>query len=174
MRVQRVVLVSTLLCAAAFAQDKAPEMPADQKKLLDSYGGKFTGEVTVAMGDQKSSGKMTYACERTAGGGALLCKGRADLKGMGKLEVTDLFGFNPADGTTHVMTVNSMGEVSDSKGKWTDEKTLVLRQEGTLEGKPLVQEITQTWTGPKEVRMRAVTTVGGQPAGTFEAVMKKK
>ena len=109
----------------------------------------------------------TWDCKRIAAGAAAECSMSAEVPGFGRMEETDLWGYDPETKSVHIMTWNNMGEVHDHHGSWTDDKTIALTHSATAGGKPVEETFRFEFTGPNEMRFK-FTSKTDEGITTFE------
>lgn len=97
-----------------------------------------------------------------------------ELPGLGPVDESDLWGYDPGADLVHMFSITSFGDVHDHAGRWTDERTLALQWRGVREGQEAIEEISITLPSGGEMHVRSTMTVGGQPAGAFEATFRKR
>jgi hypothetical protein len=167
--------------AAPKKEDKAagapqgPTMTPEGKRWVESLLGKWTDKATtLQMGENRITGKMTMACEKTSGGWGANCKGRFEAKGMPAQEISMLLGWDLAEATAHMFEVANTGEVHDHSGKWTDDKTISLVRNGkNIQGKEEVDTVTFAWASPKALKVSGEGKQDGAVAWSFSSDMKK-
>jgi hypothetical protein len=196
MRTMGLTLAITLLSISAIAQEKGapaapakaaapaaapmeppppPTLPPEGKKWVESMQGKWkVNDMTMAMGDQKITGKMTLNCEKASGGWGTICKAKMESKGMPAQEMSMLIGWDIAEATAHMFEVANTGEVHDHSGKWADPQTITLVRKGkNVQGKDETDSITFKWSSPKEVSVTGSGTSGGATLWSFTSTAKK-
>ena len=167
------------MCAAALLpqvlhaqeSDANTGPPPAVAKLL-RFEGNWHGKGTVIMGDQKNPVAVTMHMQKTSGGWGLRGDMTGDMGNMGKYIETDLMGYEPNSKTVHLFSVTNMGETHDHAGTW-DDNTLNLHYDGTYKGEPMHEALSVTIVNPNKLKFSSVTTVNGQPMGTFEATVTK-
>ena len=163
-----------ILCAltqAAFARaDETP--PPEIKKTVEALAGKWATEMTLTMPAQPPvKFKTTMDCRRIADGAAVQCSLRANVPGMGILDETDIWAWEPESRVLHDITINSWGEVHDHKGKWKDEHTAEFAHTATQAGKALEERETVTFHPPNQMEF---TLTAKTPDGTTTFVGKAR
>jgi hypothetical protein len=162
--------------AAAPAAPAAPAMTPEGKKLLEGMIGKWTmKDAAFKMGDKEMKCKMVLDCAKSAAGWGTTCKGSQDCgKDMPKIEGLYTFAWDIVAGEGHMLEVESMGNVHNHVGKWTDEKTIALTHTGkNMEGKDEADTVTFTWNSPKEMAFKAEGKSGETVNWSVNGVAKK-
>jgi hypothetical protein len=158
------------------AQAGNPPPPKETQGMACMVGSwKGTGSMT--MGTNKVDGvKMTYNCKRTSGDWGVACTGvMTGIPGMGRLEETDLFGYDPGAGKYHWFAVTNDGETHDHVGTPGKGDTLEFVYNGVQEGKPFKEVLQLTFRGPKEsmLDLRAETFVDAKSTSVMTATAHK-
>lgn len=161
---------------AKAAAPAAPAMTPEGKKLLEGMIGKWTMKDAVfSMGGKEMKCKMTMDCAKSAAGWGTTCKGVQDCgKEMPKVEGLYTFAWDVVSGEGHMLEVESMGNVHNHVGKWSDDKTIVLTHSGkNMEGKDESDVVTMTWNSPKEIAFKAEGKSGETVNWSVNGVSKK-
>ena len=98
---------------------------------------------------------------------------KMEVEGMGNYEEVDIVGFDPGEGLVHVFSVTNTAATHDHKGKWSDNNTLNLVNEGLQEGKNYKEQITIKFRNPKEFSIHEVDTLDGQVTSTMDVILRK-
>jgi hypothetical protein len=165
---------ATLLAAGAAraAAEGPPAPPAEVKQLVSQMSGTWTAKDVSATVDGKTiKGTSKVVCDKSAAGFGLSCKVHVDMGPM-KLEEVAIVGWDAATGSLHMFTVNNDGTAHDHKGTFTND-VLALEYGATKDGKAFHEALSFTFKGPKELTWKDVSTVGGQPVFSGEAVYRK-
>ncbi len=160
--------------APAGAAPGAPKLPPEGKKWVQGFVGRFAAkDVVFDVGGQRMKGKMTLDCAPGAGGWAATCNAVMDF-GKQKNRMVLVYGWDVAAGKAHMLEVNSMGEVHDHAGGWTDDRTITVVNRGqTPDGKASEDALTFAWKSPKQVVVTGQGTTGGANAWTFSGTFSK-
>lgn len=151
-------------------------MTPEGKKFIEGMQGKWTmKDGTFTMGGKEMKAKVTMDCAKASGGWATTCKGAQDMgKEMPKVDGLYTFSWDIVTGEGHMHEVESMGNVHDHVGKWTDDKTISLVRTGkNLEGKDETDTVTLVWVSPKEFNFSAEGKSGETVNWSFKGVAKK-
>jgi hypothetical protein len=171
------IAAATLLLVAlapVARADKAPDSgpPAAVRKILDQMAGTWTTkDALVQLGPKQMKVSSKVVCEKAAAGWALQCKLRVDLPGMTHDEV-DMLGWDEGSNSFHLYSVDSSGVAHDHKGA-VGTGGLELAYAGSKDGKPFDEKLSFTFKGPRELVWKDVSTVGGEPHFSGEAVYRK-
>jgi len=146
-----------LVSSVAVAQEGAA--PPEVKKTVDALVGNWSTDMTMtAPGQAPVKFQGTWECKPIAGGGAAECSLSTEVPGLGRMEETDLWGYDPETKSVHIMTWNNMGEVHDHRGAWTDDKTMSLTHSATAGGKPVEETFRFEFPGKNEMRFKYTST----------------
>ena len=160
----------------AAAAPPALTMTPEGKKFLEMVVGNWTfKDGVMKMGDQEMKGTFTLKCVKAVMGWAAECKGVQDMgKAMPKVEGLYVMAWDVVTNEGHILEVESMGNVHDHVGKWTDDKTLSLVRTGkNLEGKDESDTVTMTFNSAKEMVFKAEGKSGATTNWTFMGTGKK-
>jgi hypothetical protein len=140
----------------AYAGEAAPtSIPPEAKKLVDPLAGKWSTNMTLTMaGHAPVKFKGTWDCRKIAGGAAVDCYLKVKVPGLGVMEETDVWAWDPESKSLHAFTVNNMGEVHDHKAAWKDDKTITFKHAATQGGKPVEEDFAMTFDAPKKMSFR--------------------
>jgi hypothetical protein len=167
-------LLSVLVAAIpAVALADAPPKPVAN---LERFVGTWKGTGTMTMGKDKQKVDFTTTCKRTSAQFGVLCNSAfAGIPGMGPLEETDLFGYEPNSNTYHWFAVTNAGETHDHVAKVSDGNKLSYVYTGTQEGKPFKETIDLEWTKDgKTMTFHVESIVAGQVVATIDAKPQKQ
>jgi hypothetical protein len=172
-------MVATILSAAfvftaiGAAQEEAPQMP-DQVKKLYIFEGNWEGQGTMTMAGQQPQ-KITVSHKNTImpGKWGILTAERFEAPGMSPYIATDMMGYDAGSDMVHLYTVSNYGDTHDHKGRWVDDKHLMLQYDGLNEGKPFVERLAITVPDSMSYSFTDSITVGGQLSSTAQVSMKK-
>jgi hypothetical protein len=162
-----------VFAAIGAAQEEAPPIP-DQVKKLYIFEGNWQGQGTMTEAGQPP--KNITVSHKTA---IMPCKWgmlideRMTLPGMTPYIASDMMGYDAGGDMVHLYTVSNYGDTHDHKGKWVDDKHLMLEYDGLYDGKPFVERLTITVLDSQSYSFTDSITVGGQLFQTGRASMKK-
>jgi hypothetical protein len=119
---------------------------------------------------------FTVSCTPTAGGMGLACTAKFDIEGVGHLEESDLFGYDPGQNRYHWFSVTQRGETHDHVAlpPGANDKGITFSYAGFEGGKPMQEVITLTFLDENKIDFKNDGVVNGQPAWKFTATMIKK
>ena len=164
--------VILLTSFAARAAEGPPAPPAEVKELFGWMSGTWTAKDVVAtVGGKTVKGTSKVTCDKSAAGYGLTCKVQVAMGPM-KIEEVTLVGWDAGTNLLHMFTVNNDGAAHDHKGTFAN-SVLALEYDATKDGKPFHETLSFTFKGPKELIWKDVSTLGGQPFFSGEAVYKK-
>jgi hypothetical protein len=156
-----------------WAQEGTPPMPEGAKKL-QVFAGDFEGTGTMTMEGKTHNTKVSHINETGAGGWAVTIVETVESSDMETYRGENIFGYEAGSDLTHLYSVSNYGDCHDHKGKWSNEKTLVLQYEGFMNGVPMVEVINIVVDSPTQYSYTVQGIVGGQPAYNGQATMRKK
>ena len=168
----------TPLLHAARADEKAggppPANPPEAVQRLSRLAGRFEGPASYTADGKTVRFTLRHESRLSAGGWALESIESADSPELGPYASVNIFGFDPGRGQLHLYSVTNVGDCHDHVGNWLSADQAYFREEGFVDGKPMIEEIPLTIVSPDEYRFRSVTTVAGQVTAVFEADMKRQ
>jgi hypothetical protein len=174
-----IMFAAALFSFAMSTQAEAgPELPKEVTTLLRLNGEWSSQNGTANMAGKQSKVEINVSCAPTPNKIGLLCQSRITVEGLGTMEGTDLFGFDPASKSFHWFCVNGMGDVHDHVAKIPGPKdkgfTWVFEGPGK-DGKKVKEVIAMNLddAGTK-MEFRNDFTTGGQPFMKMAATLTKK
>ncbi len=158
-KISSLIVFLFMTSAVAYAEEAKPGAmpppPPEVKKTVDAFAGKWAADMTVTMpGQPPVKFKGTWTCNKIAGGTAVDCSMSEQVPGLGLMEETDLWGYDPETKSVHAMTWNNMGEVHDHRAAWKDDKTIEFTHSATAGGKPIEETFVMTFPGPKKMTFK--------------------
>jgi hypothetical protein len=166
-------VLTTLGAARAGGDPPAPTETKDLARLVGTWKG--TGSMT--MGSDKVDGiKINWSCRPISVRWGVACDGvMTGIPGMGRLEETDLFGYDPGGGKLHWFAVTNVGETHDHVGgRWTGQSAQFVYT-GTQDGKPLKEVIDVSFKDKAAAtfELRAETFVDGKTTSVLQGTARK-
>ncbi|MGE0550531.1 MAG: hypothetical protein AB7O24_14110 [Kofleriaceae bacterium] len=180
MKTHTAALFTTLaaLTSSAFAQGAPdPRLPKEIQPMYAMVGEWKAQNAQGTFGGQKRKVEFTVSCAPTAGGFGILCHSKFDIEGMGRVEGTDLFGYDATQNRYHWFAVTTRGDIHDHVAAPPSVKDRALKfvYSGTQDGKPLQEAIRMSLSADgSKIEFRNEGTVGGQQAWLLTATMVKK
>jgi hypothetical protein len=181
MKTTRIALAAAALAAVAnpaFAKGNPdPKLPKEVQNMYCLVGDWTAQNAQFTIDGKKHKADFTVSCAPAAQGFAIACQARFDIAGMGHLEESDLFGYDPGQNRYHWFSVTAMGETHDHVALPPADKdpTITFAYAGVAEGKPLQEVIHMTFNSDgSKIDFRNDGIVGGQPAWLLTATMVKK
>lgn len=172
------VVVGIAPAPASRAEDTAAASslpaPPEAVQRLGRLAGRFEGTATYTAGGKTIEFTLRQESRLSAGGWGLETIESADSPDLGHYASVNIFGFDPGRGQMHLYSVTSLGECHDHIGNWLSDSQAYFREEGYLDGKPMIEEIPLTIVSANEYRFRSVTRVAGEVSGVLEATMKRQ
>lgn len=152
-------LVMLLLGPGALA---ATEPLAPEIVKLPRFVGSWKGELELKEPD-KHAQLLSFAldCESGAGGAAVRCTAREKSKEM-DIEEASLFGWEPNEQLVHFFAVTNQAETHDHKGRFTDDKTLILEHKGIVGGQPFSEKLSIVLNTTKDLTAEFVGSIDGK------------
>jgi hypothetical protein len=175
--------VATALALAAFTTtalangNADPRLPKEVQGIHSIVGEWTAKSATATMDGKKVKLTASFSCAATASGFGVLCKSKFDIAGMGTLEETDLFGWDPGEGKYHWFAVNATGETHDhvAAPPASPSDALVFVYSGRTAGKPMQEIISLKFNADSSVvDVRNQTLVDGKLAFQMALTMIKK
>ncbi len=172
--------MKTMMFAAALAvwslqAEAAPELPKEVLPLQRLVGEWTTQSGTATVGGKPAKLDIKVSCAATPNKLGVLCQSRIAIEGMGTIENTDLFGYDPGSKSYHWYCVAGFGEAHDHVGKLAGKGFSWSHQGPGKDGKLGKEAITMGLddSGTK-MEFRNDVTIGGQAAFKLVASMTKK
>lgn len=133
------LLTASATASAVIAQE-APAPPPEVARTVNALDGSWATDMKLTLpGQAPIAFKGTWNCHKIAAGGAVECSLSTQVPGLGPMEETDLWGYDPETKAVRIMTWNNMGEVHDHHGAWQGDK-MVLHHTATAGGKPVEED----------------------------------
>jgi hypothetical protein len=174
MKTALVALVSLTSIAAAKGTPD-PKLPKEVQ-VLHCLVGTWQGKnIQFTMGGKKSKGEINISCTAASGGYGVVCSTKITVEGVGTIEESDLFGYDPHAKLYHWFAVTSMGETHDHVAQPLVGSTMMFAHSGFQEGKPMQEVLSMTMNeeGTK-MDFKNNGVVAGQPAWSIVATIIKK
>ena len=178
----KTLLALTTLAAvtsSAFAKGNPdPKLPKEIQGMYCLVGEWKSQNGSAVMDGKKHKVDFTVSCAPVAGGMALACTAKFDIEGLGHMEESDLFGYDPGQNRYHWFSVTQMGETHDhvALAPGPNDKAITFAYSGIQNGKPMQEVITLTFLDEAGTKLdfKNDGVVNGQPAWKFTATMIKK
>jgi hypothetical protein len=166
------------LSAPALAKGTAdPKLPKEVQPIHCMVG-TWTGKnVQVVMAGKKAKGDIAISCSPTAGGFGVMCTAKITVEGMGTIEETDLFGWDPQAKLYHWYAVTSMGDTHDhvAMPPTAEGQPVIFAQSGFQDGKPMQEVLRLGFNADgTKIDFRNDGVIAGQSAWTIVATLVKK
>lgn len=170
--------VTALVSLASIAHAKGtpdPKLPKEVQPLHCMVGTWQAKNVQVTLAGKKSKGDVTMTCTAVSGGYGVTCSTKITVEGLGTIEETDLFGYDPQAKLYHWYAVTSMGETHDHVAQPPTGPTLLFAHSGFQEGKPMQEVLSMTMNAEgTKIDFKNNGVVAGQPAWSIVATIIKK
>lgn len=148
--------------------ERHPQM----SKIRRMVGG-WEVDVTIDGPDgEHTTGKGRFIATGILRGNGIRGEMHVDVGGE-PYELHDLWSFDLGEGKMHIMSVTTDGEAHDHVGEWRDDRTLVLRWEGTRDGKEAHEDMVITFASGNDIIARAEDFVDGRRSSVFEFRMRR-
>lgn len=162
-----------LCVGVANAQEQAPVTPEILKTAL-RLEGKWEANTSAQIGGKAYAFKYNMHFRKTASGSGLLMYETANIPDIGKLDGSNLIGYDPYDGKLHWFSVDNLGTTHDHTGELLNKDHLRLVHESSREGKPYREQIDVEWISADRVKMKLVTTLGGNVEEVLEGTFVRR
>jgi hypothetical protein len=161
-KISSLIVFLFMTSAVAYAEEAKPGAPPppppEVQKTVDALTGNWATNMTLTMpGQAPAKFKGTWHCKKIAGGTAVECSLSTKVPGLGLMEETGLWGYDPETKSVRSMIWNNMGEIHDRRGAWKDDKTIEMTLSATAGGKPLEETLVMTLNGPKKLTFKSVS-----------------
>lgn len=171
-------VLASLTSQTALAKGAADSKVPKEVQVVHSMVGTWSGKnAQVTMGGKKTKGDIALACALTAGGFGVMCTAKITIEGMGTIEETDLFGYDPQAKLYHWYAITSMGETHDhvATPPTAPNQPLLFAHSGFMDGKPMQEVIKLELNADgNKLGFRNDGVVAGQSAWTIVATLAKK
>jgi hypothetical protein len=173
------VLASLTPAASANpSAESGPPGPPKEVAVLSALVGTWTSKnLQMTMDGKKFKGELTITCVASSGGFGVSCNDKFNIQGLGILEESDLFGYDPQAKLYHWFGVTSRGDTHDhvAMPPTGSDPTMTFAYSGFLGGKPM-QEVLVMGFNKEMNKMEFKNTglVGGQVAWGMVATITKK
>jgi hypothetical protein len=163
-RTTMTVVMTSMLAAADLRAEPTPTLPAEVKKTVDAFAGRWTLDGTISMpgeGPKKATLKMD--CKKTAMGKGVACSM------SGPFDASILVGYDRYGKAVHFMAVTSDDEVHDHKCHWQGDQKLVCDPLKGGMGEVAITEDLEFTVGAKKVGFTSVIVMpdGGKASCAF-------
>jgi hypothetical protein len=169
----------TSITSTALAKGKAdPKLPKEIQPMYCLVGEWKSQNAVAVLDGKKHKVDFTVSCAPTSGGMGLLCSTKFDIEGLGHIEETDLFGYDPGQNRYHWFSVTQMGETHDhvALAPAPSDKGITFSYTGFQNGKPMQEVVSMTFLDEAATRIdfKNDGVIAGQPAWKITATMIKK
>jgi hypothetical protein len=170
-------VLASLTAAVSANPSTDPKLPKEVAAMNCLVGTWTSKNLQMTMDGKKLKGEMTVTCVATSGGYGVSCNDKLTLQGLGTIEETDLFGYDPQAKLYHWYGVTSMGETHDHVATPPAEgdPTIMFAHSGTQGGKPMQEVLSMTFNkDATRLDFKNYGIVAGQAAWTMVATFTKK
>ncbi len=167
-------IIFFLGCYTLQAEETSAQIPEAIKKM-DVFIGEWEGTLTLNIDGKTLKFGIKHQTVPVARGFGIqiIETGDTDV-GMGALNSVNLFGYDAGEDVVHLFIISNWGETRDYKGKWADEKKLVVEYSGVIEGRAITDKITITVNSPEEYSFTSAAISGADMLSISIGNMKKK
>ncbi len=162
-----------LYVGVANAQEQAPVTPEILKAVL-RLEGKWEANASGQLGGKTHTFKYNMHFRKTASGSGLLIYETANIPDVGKLDGTNLIGYDPYDGKLHWFSVDNLGTTYDHTGELLSKDHIRLIHESSREGKPYREQIDFEFIGANKLKVKLVGTLGGNVEEVLEGTFVRR
>uniref|UniRef100_A0A7C2SP99 DUF1579 domain-containing protein n=1 Tax=Thermoanaerobaculum aquaticum TaxID=1312852 RepID=A0A7C2SP99_9BACT len=162
-----------LFAGGANAQDETGVTPEILKAAL-RLEGRWEANALGQLGGKTQSFKYNMHFHKTASGSGLLMYETANIPDIGKLDGTNLIGYDPYDGKLHWFSVDNLGTTHDHTGELLSKDHIRLIHESSREGKSYREQIDIEFLSADRVKMKLVGTLDGNVEETLEGTFVRK
>jgi hypothetical protein len=170
--------ITALVSLTSIAHAKGtpdPKLPKEVQLLHCMVGAWQAKNVQVTMAGKKTKGDISLSCSAVSGGYGVACTTKINIEGLGTIEESDLFGYDPQAKLYHWFAVTNMGETHDHVAMPLTGTTMMFAHSGFQEGKPMQEILSMTMNeqGTK-IDFKSNGVIAGQSAWTIVATLIKK
>jgi Protein of unknown function (DUF1579) len=149
------------------------QSPPPEIQKLYSFEGKWTGSYNVNMEGNKMNANATYTWSKITDGWGMFIDEKIEMPGMPVYLGHNTIGYDMGEKKYHLYTISNYAQVHDHVGNWTDDNTMYLEYNGTVEGKPFKEKIYMTANSPDECTLEVTEFTDGKATGSFKGTFKK-
>lgn len=169
-------VLASLTAATSANPSTDPKLPKEVA-AMNCLVGTWTGKAQLTVDGKKFKGEGTFSCVATSGGYGVSCSDTFTMPGLGTVQETDLFGYDPQAKLYHWYAVTSMGEAHDhvATPPAENDPTILFAHSGFQGGKPMQEILSMTFNkDATKIDFKNVTLIGGQTASSMVATFMKK
>jgi hypothetical protein len=168
----KLLILAAVAVPTVVAADTLPKPVTDMARLV----GTWKGQGTMAMGKDKVKVDFATTCKATSAKFGVLCNTKfGGIPGLGSLEETDLFGYEPNSNLLHWYAVTNAGETHDHVAKVEGGDKISYVYTGTQEGKPFKESIDlELGKDGKTMSFHVEASVAGTVVNTIDAKTQKQ
>ena len=163
--------VTVFTCGLAKGQTHNPA--PEQVKKLYFFNGNWQGKATMTMNGQASTFPYRMEMKKDADGWGLEYHEHGAMQGAPSYQGFGAITYDTNEDMIHIFTCSNYGDVHDHKGKWTGDKTFALKYIGTMEGKPMTEDLICTILDTRSWKINDKVTVGGQVTQEMEVTLHR-
>lgn len=172
------VLTGSFVATAAAGGDPPPDVPKEIQPVYCLVGTWTSKDASGTIAGVKHKVDLTIICAPTAGGLGILCNSVFDIAGLGRVQETDLFGYDAGQQRYHWFSVTQQGETHDHVAlpPGPTDKAITFAYSGYQGGKPMQEVITMSFLDEAVTRIgfRNDGVIDGKPAWRLAATLIKK
>lgn len=177
-RLQCCLLVAILFSALQLTGQSNDNGAASQLKMLSRFKGYWEAKNATMHSDGKTYTFLyTADFKTTADNHGFIMTEHANIRGMGKLDGTNLVGVNPYDGKVHWFSVDNIDVAHEHIGEFTDSGHFSMVNKSMQNGKEYIETITIEFPDADTLVLHVTTVLDGKEissiAGTFHLIKAK-
>lgn len=153
------------------AQESMSPPPEIQK--LYELEGKWTGVYEITMEGKSFKSNSSYTWSKISDGWGMLIDEVSEMTGMPNYLGHNIIGYDLGEKKYHLYTISNYAQVHDHVGNWTDDKTMYLEYNGTVEGKPYKEKINMTIVSPEECVLDVKEITDGKETGSYKGTFHR-
>lgn len=170
-------VLASLTAAVSANPSTDPNLPKEVAAMHCLVGTWTTKNLQMTMDGKKLKGEGTLTCVATASGYGVTCTDKLTVQGIGTMEETDLFGYDPQAKLYHWYAVTSTGETHDHVGTppTAENQPLLFAHSGFMAGKPMQEVLSLAFNKEAtKIEFKNTGIVAGQTAWAMVATFTKK
>jgi hypothetical protein len=177
MKYKNIIAIAVLMLVAGTTAYSGPAVkqgpvPEGVKKLY-TFLGNWKGKATMAANGETQGFDYFMDMKTDADGWGILYHEKGLIPNATPYLGFGMLAFDVNDNSLHIFTVSNYGDVHDHKGNWSDDKSFTLVYNGTMEGKPMKEELSVQIIDANTWKFTDVVSLDGQTFQTLKAEMHK-
>ncbi len=168
-----VMLLIFFTFAGTSIKAQASMSPPPEIQKLYELEGKWTGVYEITMEGNSFKANASYTWSKISDGWGMLIDEVTEMTGMPNYAGHNIIGYDMGEKKYHLYTISNYAQVHDHVGNWTDDKTMYLEYNGTVDGRPFKEKLYMTLSSPNECTLEVTEITDGKVTGTYKGTFTK-